>query len=167
MEIASYTQPNFSFMRLSLWGRPWRFIIVNKRSILLPVMIVLRNGSFLCLERKFVVMNMLSSLFFSLKVWESQMSSLLTFPIFFKWRQGVDCDVLRSSADSRIFSSGLYYTNSLKVSWLRSEEWPGLGSSLNDVSPEWNFETQFRTWRSVMTPWLSTQRAVSVAFLLF
>ena len=37
------------------------------------------------------------------------------------------------------------------VSWSRFDEHVGLGSSLNDVSPEQIFENQFQTECSVMT----------------
>ena len=36
--------------------------------------------------------------------------------------------------------------------WAMSDEPAGLGSPVNDVSPERNFQTQFRTWWSLMTP---------------
>ena len=64
---------------------------------------------------------------------------------FFKWWQIVDWDVLRSSANSRVLLHRLYSTNSLKASWSRSDERPSLGSSLNDVSLEQNFENKFQT----------------------
>ena len=44
-----------------------------------------------------------------------------------------------------------WFTSSFKESWSKFGERPGLGSSLNEVAPEPNFENQFRIWRSVMT----------------
>ena len=35
----------------------------------------------------------------------------------------------------------------LKVSWSRFDERLGLDSNFHGVSPEWNFEKQFRTWQ--------------------
>ena len=55
-------------------------IIIKDPFFLLPVMIFLRNGSFLWLERKLVPMDMWSSSFFSLRC----MISLLTFLILFQ-----------------------------------------------------------------------------------
>ena len=53
-------------------------------------MIFLRNVSLFCFERRLVAVDMRSSSLFSLRVWGSQMPSLLTFPIFFKWQQIVN-----------------------------------------------------------------------------
>ena len=50
----------------------------------------------------------------------------------------VDWDVLRLSTNSRVLLRGLHSSNSLKASSSRSDERPGLSSSLNDVSPEKN-----------------------------
>ena len=52
-------------------------------------MIFLRNGPFL----SFVTMDMRSPLSFLLRVWETETSNLLTFPIFFKyWSIGMCWD---------------------------------------------------------------------------
>ena len=56
-----------------------------------PVMIFLRNKSFLCLERRLVTIDMQSSLFFSLGVWGTQTPSLLTFLILIKVRKSSWC----------------------------------------------------------------------------
>ena len=65
----------------------------------------------------------------------------------------MDWNVQRSIANSRVFLHGLHFTNSFKVSCSKSNERSGLGSSINDVSPEQKFGNQFRIWRSVMTTW--------------
>ena len=80
------------------------------------------------------------------------MLSLLTFPIFFMLYQIVDWDLLRSTANSQVLLHGLHSTISLKASGSKFDEFPGLGSSLNDVLPDQNFKNQFYTWWSVMTP---------------
>ena len=59
--------------------------IIIKDSFSSPVMIFLSHRSFICLERWLVAMDMQSSLFFLLRVWGSQIPSLLTFPIFFSF----------------------------------------------------------------------------------
>ena len=115
-------------------------------------------------------MEMRSSLFFSLRVWGTQTSRLLTFPIFFKWREIVDWNVSRQRGNFRWYLRWLYFTSSLKVPWLMSDERPCLDSCFNDVSPEQYFENFFRTRRSVITLLpltLELVSAVSVAFLLF
>ena len=77
-------------------------------------------------ESRLAAMNKQSSLFFSLRVWGSQTTSLLTFLIFFQWQQMVDWDVLRSSPNSWVVLCGLHSTNFLEASWLKSDECPGL-----------------------------------------
>ena len=152
----SYTQHKFSFMKLCLWlGCGESFLSLNCLLCwtLSPVMIFLGNGSFLCHERRLVVMDWRFSLFFSLRVWGTQTPSFLNFPIVFKWRQIVSWNVLKSSAYSRVFMHGLHPTNPLKAYWSRSDEHHGLGIYLNDVTPEWNFKKQSWIWWSVMTPW--------------
>ena len=87
--ILPYTLHSFSSMKLCLWSKLWRFILVNPLPFVWwvvikdPFFIFLRNGSFLCIERRLVTVDMQSS-----------------FPIFFKWWQIVDWDLLRSSANS-------------------------------------------------------------------
>ena len=66
---------------------------------------ILEKKSFLYHERKLVAMDIQSFLFFSLRVWGTQILRLLTFPFFFKWWQTVDWDVLRSSANSQLLLS--------------------------------------------------------------
>ena len=94
------------------------------------------------------------------------MPSLLIFPIFFKfwirmcWGQVLIFKYLWADWISPIFF----------LSWSKSEEHLGLDSSLNHVSPEQNFENNFWTWWSVMTPWPLTLKnllAVSIMFSLF
>ena len=111
-----------------------------------------RNGSFLCCERRLVAIDQRSVLFFSLRAYGTQTPSLVTFPIFSKWRHMVDCDVFNMSANSRVLWHGLHFTNAFKASSSKFNERTGLGSSFNDVSPKQNFTNQFRTARSVMVP---------------
>ena len=68
-----------------------------------PVMIFLRNVSFFLHRKLLVFMDMQSSLFFSLRVWETKIPSLLTFPIILKWQQIVDWDTMRWSAYPRVW----------------------------------------------------------------
>ena len=85
--ILPYIQHKFSSMKLCFWVKLQRFIFVNsllsalniimKDSFSSPVMVFLRNESFLYFGYVIV-------LIFSLRY---QMPSLLTFPIFFKWWQ--------------------------------------------------------------------------------
>ena len=70
---------------------------------------------------------------------------MLTFPIFSKWQQIVDWDVLRSSANSQVLLYGLHFTNSIKVSWLRSTECPGLDSFMS----QWCI-TRTKPWKPVL-----------------
>ena len=56
--------------------------------------------SFRCIERRFVSMDVWSSLFFLLNQLKTQTHSLLTLPIFLKWWQIIDLAVLRSSFNS-------------------------------------------------------------------
>ena len=71
------------------------------------------------------------------------MLNLLTFPIYFEWQQTVNWDVLIPSKKSQVLLHRLHFTKSIKASWLRYDEHPGLDSSLNDILPEQNFENQF------------------------
>ena len=89
------------------------------------------------LRNYITVLDMGCSLFFSFNVWETQMSCLLPFPIFFKRPLLVYWDTLRSNANSRV---------------RRSDE-PCLGSSIDDISPEQNVINQLRICCSVMTHW--------------
>ena len=95
-----------SIHSLLYWKLLW------KTHFLSPVMIFLRNESFLCLERRHVKMNMQSSLFFSLREWGTPMPSLLTFAIFFQ--MVADCGLLRSRANSWVLLHRLHSTNSFK-----------------------------------------------------
>ena len=68
--IPPYTQHNFTSMKLHLWGGLGKLILelCHKDAFFsLPVMILLRNKSFICLEKRLVTMDMQSSLFFSIK----------------------------------------------------------------------------------------------------
>ena len=99
-------------------------------------------------------------LFFSLK--------LVHFSNLFQ--SGGGWDVFGLSANSWVPLGELHSNNSFKSSWSRFDLCPGPGSFLKNVSPERNFENQFRTWRSVKTPWPWTLEmffAVPVTFLLF
>ena len=89
--------------------------------------------------RRLVAIDQWSALFFSLRAYGTQAPSLLTFPIFFKWWHMVDCDVFSLSANSQVLWCALHFTNDFKASASKSNECPGLSSSFNDVSPEWNF----------------------------
>ena len=128
--ILSSAQHNFSYMKLRPRGRSQKLISVNPLLVALiivikthfssPVMIFLRNGSFLCLKRRPDAIDIRSFLFFSLTIWGSQITTWLTFSIFFKWHQPVDWDVLRLSANSRVLVRGLHSANSIKAPCLRS-----------------------------------------------
>ena len=137
--IPRWSQHNFSSFKLCLCGRLLRFILINLLPFALNIVIkviFLRNGSFLCLERRLVTMDMQSFLFL-LSVWGSQMLSLFMFPIFFNWRHIVDWDVLRCKFLSTF---GWIAFQQFSQSILRSDECPGLGSSFNNVLPKQNFE---------------------------
>ena len=73
--------------------------------------------------------------------------------LFFSWRQIVDWDVWKSSANSRVLLCGLLSIVFLQASWPRSAECSSLGLSLNDIWAEWNFGNQFPSWRSVKARW--------------
>ena len=104
------------------------------------------------------------------EVFLKRFSCSLFLYIFFKWWQIVNWDVLRSLVSFWVLLCGMHPTNSLKESWSMSDEHPCLISSLIYTSREWNFENQFQTWQSVMSPWswtLNIFLTFSVAFLLF
>ena len=111
----------FSFyIPISCWSKSVECGIDPLNIVLkLHVIIFFRNESFLCFERRLAAVYMQSSLFFLLRVWGTQITKLLTFPNFFKWWQIVDKDL--SSADS------------LKVTSLKSDSRPDLGSSPNEI----------------------------------
>ena len=91
MGIPPYKPYNFSTRKVYYWSRRQRFMLVNPLPFVLnivikypfffssSVLIFLRNGSFLCLEKRFVTTDMQCSLFFSWRVWGSQMLNMLTF----------------------------------------------------------------------------------------
>ena len=62
------------------------------------------------------------------------------FAHFYLSQMAADWDVLKSSVDSQDLLHWLHFTNSLKASWLRSDEYSSLGSSFNDLLSEQNFE---------------------------
>ena len=82
--------------------------------------------------------------------------SLRVFHISVSWWSSTGVWVKSSKVSRTLLSilRGFHSSNPLWVFGLRFDERSGLGSSLNGVSPEQNFENQFRTWRSVMVPWL-------------
>ena len=141
----------FSSLKISsTYSIPSRLFALN--IVLKDLFFVICNNIFF-LERRLVTVDMRSFLFFSLWLWVSPKTSLLTFPIFFKWQPIGNWHVLGLCATSLVLVRGLYFIHSLKSSWSRLDGHPGMGSSLNGVSPERNFENQFRTWWLVMTPW--------------
>ena len=90
-------------------------------------------------------------LIFLTKSIRRQIPSLLTFPIFF---QVVTHCRLRSIEFKCYFLCTFTWVAFHQFSWSRSDGCPDLGSSFNHVSPEWNLESQFGTWWSVITLWL-------------
>ena len=113
----------FYSINLHLWFVLQRFKLVNPLPSTLnidikdlfffsPVIIFLKNVSFLCIKR-LVASSIRSSLFFSQGI---HTCSLHTFPIFFKWSQIMNWDVLRSSTNSQEHFCRLHSTNSLKAS---------------------------------------------------
>ena len=95
-------------------------------------MIFLRNGLFLGFEKSlghFVFAIFLILLIKNMRDTNSLFTHVF-FSFFFKWRQFVDCDVLRLNPDSRVLLHWLHSTDSFKVYWSTSNNRPGLGSSL-------------------------------------
>ena len=92
-------------------------------------MIFLRNNTFLWLKSRFVTMSMRSSLFFSLRAWESQAPIWLLFIIFIQVT--ADWDELGSSAESQVICIWFYLTHILKASWSISDDRSGQGSCVN------------------------------------
>ena len=150
-------------MKLFFWGRLWRFIFVNPLPFALNIFIkdcflfiyflspVMCSSSLQFLEKLVISLPWKKTCRYGyaiilLRLWGIQMPSLLTFSIFFKLQQIMDLDVLRSSANFQVLLIRLHSINSLKAFWSRSDEYPGLSSSLNDISPERNFEDRFQTW---------------------
>ena len=101
--IPTYTQHDFSLMKLCLWIRLQKFIHVNSLSFALNIVIkdlfwgggghllwYSSETSHFSAWKENLSMNMI--LFSSLKVWGSQTPSLLTFPALFKWWQIEDWD---------------------------------------------------------------------------
>ena len=143
MVIPFYTQNDFFHEAFGVGCRyqflllhfPFVLKIVIKTHSSSLVMVFLKNGSLSWFEWRLIVMNKRSSLFLSLKIWETQMPSLLTFLIFSDC--GLDC------VEVKCYISSTSQTIFLKASWSGSEEHPSQGSSLNDVSPERNFGNGF------------------------
>ena len=138
------------------------FYIVLKGPFSLFVMIILRNGLFLFIYFHFYLFiyffffwkntcrcrYAIFQSFCSLRVRRNHITCSLTFPIYLKWGK----IVYLSSANSWVSLRGFHSISSLKASWSQSDDRPD-DRPLNEISPEQNFEKQFLTWRSVMTPW--------------
>ena len=119
-----WSNNTFSTMKLYLWGRIWRFILVNPRPLVWSI--VIKAQFFITcndtLEKWFIAVDM--GFFISLT---NNMSKLcVLFPTLFKWRQIIDWDVLRSNVNSCAFLWELYTTNSHKASLKRSDKSLGL-----------------------------------------
>ena len=172
--IAPYTQHKFSSMKLHLWGKPRISIVVNALPFALNIVIkdlffitcndVLEKQVISLLWKKTCPYEQ-ESFFFFLRVWGSQMTSLLTFPIFSKWWKIGDRDLLRF----QVVLHGLHSTNSFKSIFIKVwSECLGLGSSLNNISTELNFDNQIETWQSVITPRRqNTRHSLSCFFSIF
>ena len=62
-------------------------------------------------KKRIVSMDIRSFLFFSQRIWRTQTPGLFTFPIFFKWRQIMNLNTLRSCNRFRILLHGLHSPN--------------------------------------------------------
>ena len=73
-------------MKFHLWGWHLRFILVNQLNSTLNIVtkdhffVTWETGNFSALKEDLLLTDMQSSFFFSLRVWGTEMSSLLTFP---------------------------------------------------------------------------------------
>ena len=154
-------------MRFCLWGKLQRYTLINLLSFTLNNVItcydILEKWVISLIWKKTCCFS--NSMVFTLltKCIRNPNTQLTHFPIFFKWWQIVDLDVLKSSANSWELLHGLHFTNSFKSSWLKTDKHFCLGSSLNVISSESNFEKKFRTWQKTMLIFF----VVSEAFLLF
>ena len=134
-------------LRRFLLFNPLTFLlkIVIKCLFLSPVRMSMRNGSYLCLESKLFSMDMWSSLCFSLRIWGTQTPSLHNFSLF--------------SSGGRLWIRS-FWSQVLIVEYFCTDcllpillEHLNLGSTFNDISPERDFENQFRSWQSIITSW--------------
>ena len=99
--ISPYTQYNFSSMLLSLLGWLREFIFVSPLPFVLSI--VIKDPFFITCkdvpEKQVISLSLKKTspyryviFLILLRVWVTQMPSLLTFFIFFKWQQIVDWD---------------------------------------------------------------------------
>ena len=114
--IPRYTQRyNMTGIRISSFSL---FCIKRSHENLFPFLL-LRNSLFFDFKRKLVAMDMWSSILFSLRVCETQKVLLVYFSYFFKLRQILDLDVLRSIDNSRLLLRGRHSAYHCKSSWLK------------------------------------------------
>ena len=108
--IPTYTQHNFSSIKLRLCCRLRRFFLVSPLRWKDPFFIASNweRGNFSGLRD--AAMDMRSFLLSLLWVWGPQTPRLLTFPNFFKWQQIVDWDVLRGRANPEELLCGSHST---------------------------------------------------------
>ena len=134
--IPPYTQLNFSTLKLCLCDRLQRFILVN----LLPLNIVIKDSSFtIC---KDILVKQVISLpwkicqygyviYLILLIKSMRNPNIQLAHLSYLFQVVTDCglDVFRWSANSQVPLSGLYSSSSLKASWSKTDECPGLSSS--------------------------------------
>ena len=127
----THTRHNFSSKKLHFWGRlrdvnplPFALNFVVKDSFLTISSYNLEKRVFSLPWKK--ICRYRCRIFFILlpKSMKNLNAQLSQFSYIFKWRQTVDCDVLKSSANSWVILRRLHSTNFVKAYWSRSDGCP-------------------------------------------